>query len=114
MKRNLLGLFAVVLAIAVSSFTVSRVQYFYLVYDGTGSQTSTGNYLSLTNQVEPNDISGGATILNWFRVTDSNNNGIDGSEFIDSFEFYDVVNDDDNTLNDETAEIDHELDLKNL
>lgn len=113
MKKNLLGIFALVLTIAVSSFTVKKVTNRYLVYKGTGLENAIGNYNSPTT-TEPADISGGATILNWFRVVDVNDNGIDATEFNTAFEQYDVVNDAANSLDDETDEIDHQLDLKNL
>ena len=113
MKKNLLGIFALVLTIAVSSFTVKKVTNRFLIYKGTGSQTSISNYNSPTT-TEPSDVSGGAVILNWFRVVDLTNNGIDGTEFQDAFDQYNQVDPSLNTLNDETSEIDHELDLKSL
>lgn len=108
MKRNLLGFAAIVLAIAISSFSVKKTTYFYYVYDGSGDQTSTTNYSSQSSQ--PSHLSG-TNILNWFRVTDVDDNGVDGTEFIDSFESYDVVNDDLNTLNDD-SDITGQLDRK--
>jgi hypothetical protein len=113
MKKNLLGIFALALTIAVSSFTVKKVTNRFLIYKGTGAQTALTSYNSPVT-AEPADISGGAVILNWFRVVDVNNNGIDGTEFQDAFDQYNQVDPSLNTLNDETSEIDHELDLKSL
>lgn len=112
MKKNLLGLLALVLAIGVSSFTVKRAINYYLVYDGTNVQTSMSSYAAPTT-VQPAHAFTGVAILNWFRVVDVDSDGVEASEFAIDFEAFDVQNDASNTLNDETADISGRLDLKN-
>jgi hypothetical protein len=111
MKRNLLGLFAVVLAIAISSFTVSKRANYYVVYKGAPfAQDQIGSYNTPTLS-QPATASG-TTVLNWFRIPDTNLDGIiSQSELGTEFEVLDVVNDLANTLDDD-AEITNRLDKK--
>lgn len=113
MKRNVLGMFAVVFALVFSAFT-TRVDYLYLVYDGSGGENVSTNFVPQTNQ--PIHISGSPIqALNWFRVVDA-----DSDQQLDAAEFTDVTNgfphydsDSDGQLKDEAADIVGQLDLKN-
>lgn len=113
MKRNLVAIFAVALAVAASSFTTKKVIYFYMYYN-FGPQKDLAGYDQLSSQ--PNHLYSALAnpTLDWFRATDTNNdNIISTSEFNASFESYDVVATDNNLLSDESADISGELDLIN-
>jgi hypothetical protein len=113
MKKHALGLFAVVIALAFSAFT-TRVDYLYLVYDGSGPENVSSNYVPQIGQ--PIHVSGSPIqALNWFRVVDA-----DSDQQLDAAEFTDVTNgfphydsDSDGQLKDEPADIVGQLDLKN-
>jgi hypothetical protein len=108
MKRNLLGLFAVVLAIAISSFTVKRIVTIYLVYKpGASVQKQLSNYTQTLTL--PGTVPGGAA-LNWFSI-DDNNGSITSIEFNTRFDALDVTNAAGDDLLDE-SEIPNELDFK--
>lgn len=111
MKRNLLGLFAVVLAIAVSSFTARVDTTYYLIYDGTGTQKDITNYVTPYETDVPDHITGTGK-LNWFKVVDVSSNGISTTEFNNAFDSYDVVAPSTNLLSDETTDVPGGLDIK--
>ena len=96
MKRNLLGLLAVVLAVGVSSFTVKRSVNVYFVYN-SGTQSARTSYTE--TQTSQNAISG-TDILAWERILDDNGTVTD-TEFSNLFEALDTVNDSSNTLDDD-------------
>lgn len=98
MKLNALGLFAVVLAIAVSSFTVTKVVDVYAVYDGSGAQNLKSNY-TLTQTTQSSIF--GSDVLAWFKFQDADGIEITDAEFNTAFEVVDRTNDNLNTLNDE-------------
>jgi hypothetical protein len=95
MKRNLLGLLAVVLAVAVSSFTVKKTTNVYFVYN-SGTQTDRTHY---TEQSSASAVDG-SDVLAWFRIADDNGT-VSNDEFNDAFESLDTVNDSSDTLNDD-------------
>lgn len=108
MKRNLLGLAAIVLAIAVSSFTVKKTVISYLKFKtGVSVEKNLNNYTKFTSQpaVDP-----GTTTINWFKI-EEDDGIITTDEFNAGFEVYDVTNTNSNQLSDE-AEISGELDKR--
>lgn len=111
MKRNLLALGAVVLAIAISSFTVKRVANIYLVYTG-GTQKDVTHY----NQQTPNPgtfTNSNPVQLAWFRASDSDLSGIiEETEFNSAFESLDVTSTSSNLLTDETEQSGTVLEFK--
>ncbi|WP_205508855.1 hypothetical protein [Longitalea arenae] len=68
MKRNLLALSAVVLAIGFSAFS-PKFAIRYIVYDGSGAENSFSNYAVQSSS--PGTHSTNTTIW-WFRVDDAN------------------------------------------
>jgi len=101
MKKNLLALSAVALAIVFSSFTVSRVDTnVYMIYDGSSTQTLVGSYTQ-QSPTQPLQQSG-TGILNWFKIVDKNNGVIDQSEFTTRFNQLDASHN--SSLNDETVQ----------
>jgi hypothetical protein len=108
MKRNLLGLFAVVLAIAVSSFTVKRVVTSYLVFKASATiQKQLSSYDKVA--IQPATVPGG-TVLNWFSITEDNGT-ITPAEFNTRFDQLDQTNPTGDDLLDET-EVINQLDFK--
>ena len=111
MKKNLLALFAVGTAIAFSAFTTPKFADFFLVYKGTSfpNQTIASSYNTPVSE-QPGSVSG-TGLLNWIRVADNNGTaGIQDSEVAAAVASYD--NDGDNTLNDLTADISGNVDVK--
>lgn len=96
MKRNLIGFFALVLAVAVSSFTVLRTTNVYFRYDGVGSHNVRTNFTELSSETTKL----GSNVLAWIRIADDNGTVTNG-EFDTMFEELDTVSDDDNSLNDD-------------
>lgn len=110
MKRNLLALFAIVLAIAFSAFIkpVKSAKLFttvYMVYDGEGDQKLISNYSQLSEYSSctggtalcaaiVNDGSGSVSQTEWFDV----NNQTAGY-------FYALDTDHDNILEDESTNV---------
>lgn len=106
MKRNLVALSAIVLAIAVSSFTKKTVTQ-YFEYKGTSfTQSNVNSYNQLGSQ--PTQISG-TGILNWIKVTEDDGD-VTQSEFTTIFNGYDTNNN--SSLSDETVIV-GSLDRKN-
>lgn len=115
MKRNILSLCAAVLAISFIAFSAFKKSEFklnkkdapskYVTYDGTGAQNDVSNYnlsTAPTTAPDPCDL---AAQLCWFRVDDlDHDNDIDAADFAASFEIRDVINDDNNTLNDDSED----------
>lgn len=97
MKRNLLGLAAVVLAIAVSSFTTKWNTVFYYVYS-TGSHSSAASYQTPTQTAQSQQT--GDAVLAWISL-ESVNSQIDANEFSAAFEALDIEEDATNSLNDD-------------
>lgn len=97
MKRNLLGLAAVVLAIAVSSFTAKWNTTFYMVYN-SGSQNVMSNYQTPTTTSQ--DAVLGDDILAWISIQ-SVDTQIDNAEFLAAFGALDESTTQPNNLNDE-------------
>jgi hypothetical protein len=113
MKRNLVAIFAVVLAVTVSSFTTKKVNFFYLVYQG-GTERQQSNYSQQSSQPDHQFDELASPTLNWFRVSDTDSdNSITTAEFNASFDSYDVVNPTNALLSDESADISGQLDLIN-
>src|SRR6188474_848194 len=102
MKRNLLGLFAVVLAIAVSSFTVRKTTDVYLVYKATATvQKDVTSYDAVLTS--PGTITNGFPIkLAWFKIAGDDNGIITSTEFENGFEALDQTATGSNLLTDET------------
>ena len=93
MKRNLLALTAVVLAIAVSSFTVKKTTTFYYIYPGSGSENSFSNYSgtsgAITTDVQDVEDNVGTITLNWLKVIDADATA-DATSFGNAFNSYDA------------------------
>lgn len=106
MKRNLLALSAVVLAIVASSFTTSRFADVYFIYN-SGTQTVLGSYSPSSDLPDP--VSG-TTVLAWFRGAAANPSQPTSTEFTNSFNAVDnhFGGSTTGTLNDETTE-DHSI-----
>jgi hypothetical protein len=81
MKRNVLGLLAVVFAIAVSSFTVNKATNLYFKYNGGLDQFAIGSYDSPELSLDRADGSG---VVNWVMIIDQDDDGITSSEFTDA------------------------------
>lgn len=107
MKKNLLALSAVVLAIVFSSFTSLVDTTIYMDYV-SGTENVVGSY-SQTQTVQSHET--GLGLINWFKIIDKNNGTIDQAEFDVRFEVLDVVADGSNLLSDE-SDISGELDVK--
>ncbi|MCS3795952.1 hypothetical protein [Niastella sp. OAS944] len=86
MKRNLLGFAAVVLAIAVSSFTAKLNTTYYMVYN-SGSQNVMSNYDAPT--AEEQDAVIGSDRLAWISI-ESADSQIDNAEFLAAFSALDA------------------------
>ena len=94
MKKNLLGLAAIVLAIAVSSFTSKKLQDVYLVYN-SGTQSDITNY----SQTSTTQIAiDGTDVLAWLKVSDDNGI-VTPTEFTPKFNAFDTNSN--GTLNDQ-------------
>lgn len=98
MKRNLLGVAAVVLAIAVSSFTTKLNTTYYMVYN-SGSQNVMSNYAAPTPDAQ--DAVLGTDILAWISI-ESVDSQIDNAEFLAAFTALDESSIQPNNLNDES------------
>jgi len=108
MKRNLLALGALLVAVVLSSFTYSKLTTVYFVY-GLNSTTSANeknlsNY-SVTQSSQSTDISG-STYIAWFDGQVSDPAGVTGTEFTTAFEAIDgdYNGTDNDRLSDETNE----------
>ena len=98
MKRNVLGLAALVLAIAVSSFTVNKNSIIYAVYQDAGAQNDMGNY---DIETASPGVMNGTAVLGWFSV-ESVDASLDVNEFDAAFESSDETSTSSNSLNDES------------
>jgi hypothetical protein len=107
MKKNLLALGAIVLAIALSSFSMKKTVNVFFVYDGSGDEALRSNYAEQSTQ--PATLTG-TDILNWFKIADDNGTVTD-TEFSTAFSSYDT--DHDGTLDDQ-SDIAGSLDRKAL
>lgn len=106
MKRNLFGISALVLAIAICSFT-KKAQEFYLVYDlgQQGVEKNINSYESPVMADPGRQVGTGA--VNWLKVEDTDNNSIiSNTEFDASFEIADQTNDGNDLLSDEATDRD--------
>lgn len=114
MKLKILSAVAVVLAIAASSFTTPRATFYYLIYNGSGTEKNIANYVTPTTTLQSHSYTASSPAkLNWFRATDANDNGLSDAEFNSSFETYDQVSTLSNLLSDEAQDVLDELDLEN-
>lgn len=96
MKRNLLGLFAVVLAVAVSSFTVKKTTAVYFQYSGSGAHDDRSSYSEGTAVLAPVT---GTSVLAWIKV-DDNNGIVTDPEFDALYSALDRSNPENGSLND--------------
>lgn len=111
MKRNLLTVCAVVLAIAFSAFSVKSTNYYMTFIPLSTVEKSLSSFTYSTNL--PSHVNDGVGQINWFKVIDDNGTaGVQQVEFDRDFEIYDVASDSDNKLSDESGDISNELDLK--
>lgn len=101
MKRNLLGISAVVVAVALSSFTVKKFVNVYMVFDIFESvEKDVNNYTQQAGS--PGTFTNSSPKkLAWFRIADSNDGVIDFTEFDTGFEALDVTSTSNNRLSDE-------------
>lgn len=87
MKKNLLALSAVILAIVGSSFTVKFTTDFYLVYKQSGIQRDKVNYNQFTS---PQTHLTGTGKLNWLKVVAASASGPTATEFNSAFDARDI------------------------
>jgi hypothetical protein len=102
MKRNLLALSAVVMAIAFSSFTSAKFATVYFLYNG-GTEKVQSNYeTTASTQIEIT----GNTNLAWFKGVAVDPTDVDPSEFNSSFEAIDgdLGGSDNDLLSDESED----------
>lgn len=112
MKKNLLGFFAMALAICIVAFSAFTNRQAsddkqpapprYLTYDGSGPQNDLSNYNNITTAptIPPAPCVGEASLC-WIRVSDVDQNGVvNAADF--SAQFTTLDSDSDGTLNDET------------
>jgi uncharacterized membrane protein len=98
MKRYLLALFAVVLAIVFSAFT-PKLTTVYLIYDGTGAENDfTNNYSQSTSNPGTDPFT--STTIWWFSVSDADGS-VTQSEFDDTY-FPAADSNSNNSLSDES------------
>jgi hypothetical protein len=98
MKRNFLGLLALVLAIGVSSFTAKFAPLYYLVYSGAGAHNSMASYAAPTT-IAPAPNAGTAQLY-FVAVEDINGvANIQTAEFNAGFAKIDVATVDNNLNN---------------
>lgn len=95
MKRNILALFAVVLAIGFSSFSVKKVTNVYFTYN-SGNQNDRTSYTEKSSELTRS----GDQFLAWIRIADDNGT-VTNTEFDTLFEELDTVDDSNNSLNDD-------------
>jgi hypothetical protein len=88
MKRNLLALAAIVMAVIFSSFTIKPLQTVYFVYDGSGNQADLANYQSPAPTSYPGTVAGSSTLA-WFRGDVADPGDIQLAEFDASFDAID-------------------------
>jgi hypothetical protein len=103
MKRNLLGLFAIVMAVVFSSFTARNMDTVYFIYDGVGVEKDLDSYTLQPNS--PGQLPG-TDILAWFRGEVGDIDAPTEPEFEDAFELIDGNKNgtDNDQLSDETTE----------
>lgn len=101
MKRNLWGISAVVVAVALSSFTVKKFVNVYMVFDIFESvEKEVNNYTQQAGS--PGTFANSSPKkLAWFRILDTNDGVIDFTEFDTGFESLDVTSTSNNRLSDE-------------
>jgi hypothetical protein len=83
MKKNLLGIFAVVLALAVSSFTSNKLTTVYFVYQDAGAENDVDSYDAVLSS--PGAISG-TDVVAWFIGEVTNPNAPEQGEFDEAFD----------------------------
>jgi hypothetical protein len=98
MKRNLLVLSAVVLAIVFSSFTVKTTTDVFFVYNSGSNHSVRSNYTETTATQNPVI---GSTNLKWIRITDDDGI-VSGPEFSTMYDALDRTVPQNTTLNDDT------------
>ncbi|MCS3795953.1 hypothetical protein [Niastella sp. OAS944] len=101
MKRNLLSITALVLAIVASSFTAKWTSLFYMVFN-SGAQNSISNYAAPTTDVQDSVL--GSDVLCWIAI-ESVDSQIDNAEFLAAFSALDEGFTQPNNLNDESEKI---------
>jgi len=101
-----MALSALVLAIAISSFTTKKSVTSYLTFSG-GTEKDLTHYSQQSSEPATDE---GASTLNWFRIVEDNG-VITTNEFNIQFEAYDQTATSQNSLDDE-MEIQDQLDLK--
>lgn len=105
MKKSLLALGAVVLAVVFSAFTTKSLTTVYFVYDGSGDQKALANYMDPAPTSEPDEVAG-STTLAWFIGEAADPDNVQVGELSASFEEIDgdFGGTDNNSLNDETED----------
>src|SRR5258706_7811344 len=88
MKKNLLAMGAIVLAIVFSAFTIKPLTTVYFVYDGSGTQRALGSYTSPAPTTSPGTQLG-SDVLAWFQGSAANPSSITTQEFQTSFDALD-------------------------
>ncbi|THU40469.1 hypothetical protein FAM09_11450 [Niastella caeni] len=96
MKRNLLGILSLVLAITISSFTTKKTVTVYLDYNGSGNHDVLGNYTYPASVQNP--ISGDS-FLAWIKIVDDNGT-ITTDEFAAAYDVLDRSTTPNSSLND--------------
>jgi len=110
MKKNLLALGAVIFALVLSSFTVKTSTTYYLVYNGGAIEKSMSSFNTPTT-IQPSHVNNGVGKLNWFRVIDQDNDGVEQTEFDTDFDSYDFTSPGSDKLSDE-VDVLNQLDVK--
>lgn len=102
MKKNVLALSAVVMAIAFSSFTSAKFATVYFLYNGGTEKSQLSYSTTSSTQVEMT----GNTNLAWFRGAAIDPTDVDPSEFNASFEAIDgdLGGSDNDLLSDESED----------
>jgi hypothetical protein len=115
MKRNILALFAIVMAVVFSSFTIKTETDMFLVYDQVqlGDEDLRSSYDDPAVFVAPGTVSGTGRI-NWVKVVDDNDDeDITQEEFDVAFTQYNQVSPTSMLLSDE-SDITDELDVRSI
>ncbi len=113
-KKIVMNLAIILTLFIAGSATSQKTSFYWLVYDGSGSQKDLANYQIIYWTPNHEFVPLSFPNCNWFRVEDVDEDGIISyPEFDFYFELYDRVNTLSDALSDEPSDIYGQLDLKN-